>query len=175
MMMTTTTINHFTYSWRFCSSLNSWQIYRIFRVVLIHCIITNPQCTWFAICIFSFIQTKSHQSVIKLDIHDSMPLNMSWILIQFVINKMWSYHYIDVIMASQITSVSIVYSIVCSDADQRKHQSSASLAFVLGIHRYRWIPRTKGQLRGKSFHLMTSSWCCPVVIGKHTIANWSVI
>ena len=44
-----------------------------------------------------------------------------------------------------------------SDADQRKHQSSASLAFVWGIHRDRWIPRTKGQLRGKFFHLMTSS------------------
>ena len=44
----------------------------------------------------------------------------------------------DVIMgtiASQITSLTIVYSIVYSDADQRKHQSSASLAFVWGIHR----------------------------------------
>ena len=49
----------------------------------------------------------------------------------------WS-HFNDVIMgaiASQITSVTIVYSIVYSDADQRKHQSSASLAFVRGIHR----------------------------------------
>ena len=70
------------------------------------------------------------------------------------------YHYDDVIMsaiASQITSLTIVYSIVYSDADKRKHQSSASLAFVWGIHRDRWIPRTKGQLRRKSFHLMTSS------------------
>ena len=44
----------------------------------------------------------------------------------------------DVIMgaiASQITSLTIVYSTVYSDADQRKHQSSASLAFVWGIHR----------------------------------------
>ena len=38
-------------------------------------------------------------------------------------------------IASQITSLAIVYSIVYSDADQRKHQSSASLAFVWGIHR----------------------------------------
>ena len=37
--------------------------------------------------------------------------------------------------ASQITSLMIVYSTVYSDADQRKHQSSASLAFVRGIHR----------------------------------------
>ena len=48
------------------------------------------------------------------------------------------YHYSDVRMgtiASQITSLTIVYSTVYSDADQRKHQSSASLAFVRGIHR----------------------------------------
>ena len=37
-------------------------------------------------------------------------------------------------MASQITSLTIVYSTVYSDADQRKRQSSASLAFVWGIH-----------------------------------------
>ena len=42
--------------------------------------------------------------------------------------------------ASQITSLTIVYSIVYSDADQRKHQSSATLAFVRGIHRrpHKW-------------------------------------
>ena len=42
-------------------------------------------------------------------------------------------HYCDIIMgavASQITSLTIVYSTVYSDADQRKHKSSASLAFV---------------------------------------------
>ena len=47
-------------------------------------------------------------------------------------------HYNDVMLgaiASQITSLTIVYSIVYSDTDQRKHQSSASLAFVWGIHR----------------------------------------
>ena len=47
-------------------------------------------------------------------------------------------HYSDIIMgaiASQITSLTTVYSSVYSDADQRKHQSSASLAFVHGIHR----------------------------------------
>ena len=39
-------------------------------------------------------------------------------------------------IASQITSLTIVYSTIYSDADQRKHQSSASLAFVCGIHRW---------------------------------------
>ena len=38
-------------------------------------------------------------------------------------------------MASQITSLTIVYSTLYSGADDRKHQSSASLAFVWGIHR----------------------------------------
>ena len=38
-------------------------------------------------------------------------------------------------IASQTTSLTIVYSIVYSDADQRKHQSSALLAFVREIHR----------------------------------------
>ena len=47
-------------------------------------------------------------------------------------------HYDDVkmdVVASQITSLTVVYSTVYSDTDQRKHQSSASLAFVRGIHR----------------------------------------
>ena len=38
-------------------------------------------------------------------------------------------------IASQITSLTIAYSTVYSDADLRKHQSSASLAFARGIHR----------------------------------------
>ena len=41
------------------------------------------------------------------------------------------------IMASQITSLTIAFSTFYSGADQRKHQSSASLAFVRGIH---WWP-----------------------------------
>ena len=45
-------------------------------------------------------------------------------------------HYVRMgAMASQITSLTIVYSTVYSGADQSKHQSSASLAFVWGIHR----------------------------------------
>ena len=37
-------------------------------------------------------------------------------------------------IASRMTSRTVVYSSVYSGADQRKHQSSASLAFVRGIH-----------------------------------------
>ena len=52
-------------------------------------------------------------------------------------------------MASQITSLAIVYSNVYSGIDQRKHQSSASLAFVHEIHRspvnspHKWPVRRK--------------------------------
>ena len=55
-------------------------------------------------------------------------------------------HYSDVIMsamASQITSVSIGCTTVCSCAGQRKHQSFASLAFMRGTTGDRWIPLTK--------------------------------
>ena len=47
-------------------------------------------------------------------------------------------HYSDAIMgamASQITNLKTFYSTDDSGADQRKHQSSPSLAFVRGIHR----------------------------------------
>ena len=53
----------------------------------------------------------------------------------FVNNNELFDHYNDVIMgsiASQITSLTIAYSAVYSSADQRKHQSSASLAFDRG-------------------------------------------
>ena len=62
--------------------------------------------------------------------------------------------YGDVIMstmASQITSVSTVYSTVCSNADQRKHQSSAPLAFVRGIHRWPGNSPHKGPVTRKTF------------------------
>ena len=51
----------------------------------------------------------------------------------------FAHHYSDIIMgalASQITSLTIVYSTVYSGADRKKHQSSSSLAFVRGIHRW---------------------------------------
>ena len=37
-------------------------------------------------------------------------------------------------VGSQITSLTIVYTTVYSDVDQSKHQGSASVAFVWGIH-----------------------------------------
>ena len=65
-----------------------------------------------------------------------------------------SYHYNEVIMstmASQITSLTIVYSPVYSGGDQRKHQSSAALAFVWGIHRWPVNSPHKGPVTRKMF------------------------
>ena len=64
--------------------------------------------------------------------------NMKVFLLCIVL--LWFFYYSDVIMTttvSEIIGVSIVYSTICSGADQRKHQSSAWLAFVRGIH---WWP-----------------------------------
>ena len=60
-------------------------------------------------------------------------------LVKFLLGECHKTHYNGVIIgaiASQITSPTIVYSRVYSGADQRKHQSSASLAFLWGIHRW---------------------------------------
>ena len=101
------------------------------------CFFTN-QCykiiTFFAKCVPNFTFARGTDTVItaKSDI----------------------FHYDDVIMdtiASQITSLAIVYSIVYSSADQRKHQSSASLAFVWGIHRGPVNPPHKWPVTRKMF------------------------
>ena len=54
-------------------------------------------------------------------------------------------------MASEITSLTIVYSSVYSGAYQRKHQSSASLAFVRGIRRWPVNSTRKGPVTRKVF------------------------
>ena len=54
-------------------------------------------------------------------------------------------------MPSQITGVLIVYPTVCSGADQREHESSASLAFTRGIHRWPVNSPHKGPVTQKLF------------------------
>ena len=73
------------------------------------------------------------------------------------------YHYNDVIMgamASQITSLAIVYSTVYSGTDERNIKALRHWPLCGEFAGDWWIPRTNGQLRGKCFHLMTSS-CSP--------------
>ena len=64
------------------------------------------------------------------------------------------YHYSDVILSARayhITSLTIVYSTVYSGADQRKHQSSASLVFLRRIHRWPVNSPQKGPVTQKMF------------------------
>ena len=84
----------------------------------------------------------SHKSLSPLDkythmctflLQNGIPWDM-WL----VHRGIFATHFSDIIMgamACQITSLTIVYSAVYSVADQRKHQSSASLAFVRRINR----------------------------------------
>ena len=65
-----------------------------------------------------------------------------------------SWHCSDIIMSAmgfQITGFSIVYSTVCWGTDQRKHQSSASLVFVCGVHRWPVNSPHKGTVTRKMF------------------------
>ena len=64
------------------------------------------------------------------------------------------YHYNDVIMsamASQIISLTNIYSTVYSGADQRTHQISTSLVFVWGLHRWPKNSPHKGSVTRKMF------------------------
>ena len=69
-------------------------------------------------------------------------------------SKSFFCNYSDIIMspmASQITSLAIVYSTVYSSADLREHQSYASLVFVGGNHRWPVNSPHKGPVTRKMF------------------------
>ena len=72
-------------------------------------------------------------------------------------------------MSSKNTGVSIGNSIVCLGVDQRKHESSASLAFAWGIHRWPVNSPHKKPVTQKSFHLMTSLW--PFLLLPNPVLN----
>ena len=116
------------HSWQFQSF---WVYLRESPIIFVKPVPINPIC---------FQNTTVENRLIAVASNESVWLET--VIPQFGLD------YGDVIMAtiaSQITSLTIVYSTVYSDGDQRKHQSSASLAFVWGNHRDRWIPRTNGQ------------------------------
>ena len=97
----------------------------------------------------------------------SRDFNIRYILVDYLY---WIYrHYGDVIMdtmTSRITSLTVVYSAVYSGTDQRKHQSSASLAFVRGIHRWPVKSARKGPVRRQWFPfddvIMVFVYFCPM-------------
>ena len=108
---------------------------------LIHC---KYIYIWIYIYIYIYIYHTNVSAIINLQ-------KMFWPRTFFEITGL---HYNDVIMspmASQFTSLTIVYSTVYSGADQRKHQSYASLAFVRGIHRWPVNSPHKGPITRKMF------------------------
>ena len=82
------------------------------------------------------------------------------------------------LVAFQITSLTIVYSTVYSDADQRKHQSSASLAFVWGIHRgpvnspHKW-PATRNMFPFDVV-IMYEVWVTAYDVGTHSFLIFNI-
>ena len=85
-------------------------------------------------------------------------------------------HYGDFIMremTSQITSLAIVYSTIYSGADQRKHQSSASVAFMREIHWWSVTSPHKGPVTQKIFPfddvIMRSGWAA---LAAYKSAYW---
>ena len=107
-----------------------------------------------------------HISCLVQDCGNSSALAVE--LLQFVLSDRYYLgllHYDDIAMgamASQITSLKIVYSTVYSGADQRKHQSSASQAFVQGFQRGLVNSPHKWPVTWKMFPLIMSSciWDC---------------
>ena len=90
------------------------------------------QCHWSNSERYGKLITWAHQKMIKRQ-QQIIARQMSSYFMGKVVTAL---RYSDIIlgaMASHITSLTIVYSTVYSGADQRKHQSSASLAFVLEI------------------------------------------
>ena len=85
-------------------------------------------------------------------------------------------------IASQITSLTIVYSTVYSDADQRIHQSSASLAFVWGIHRgpvnspHKWpVTRKMFPFDDVIMTIPESAACRNCVVHRYVVLNWTTL
>ena len=97
-----------------------------------------------------------HANVICLYKIDSALQGITSFISGQLLRVQWStkvhHHYNDVIMSamgSQITSLTIVYSTVYSGPDERKHQSSMSLAFLRGIHWWLVNSSHKGPVKRK--------------------------
>ena len=98
-----------------------------------------------------------HCCVSSISLVDSCDLVFGAALL--AIGQWYNFHCSEVIMsmmASQITTLPIVYSSVYSGADQRKHQSSVSLVFVRGIHRWPVNSLHRGLVTWKN----VSIWWC---------------
>ena len=145
-----------------CNLTRKMSVYVWSKILHIKCVYFGPaNPRHLCICVTSEVSLLISKSQIKLmfcelgicryfpTITSEDVLDQTWFVV-----KGKRLHYNDVIMgaiASQITSLMIVYSTVYSGADQRKHQSSASLAFARGIHRWPVNSPYKGPVTRKMF------------------------
>ena len=123
-------------------------------MVLVNCLLPYQQTNAYLLPRFEINYNEIAMKILKKIFQEYAFKNIVCTHDAIMTCKHKSAHYNDVIMtmmASQITSLTVVYSPVYSDANQRKHQSSASLAFVWGIHQDQWIPPHKGPVTWKMF------------------------
>ena len=126
-------------------------------------VITYPCWEW-SYSILSIGVSDLHNAVVTNNVFESIKTfefdmtcvaSFSLMCVLWWINLMnTTVHYDDVIMSmmvDQITGLAIVYAIIYLSADQRKHQSSALLAFVRGIHRRPVNSPHKGPVTPKMF------------------------
>ena len=100
-----------------------------------------------------------------------------WLWNSWLDCKLYS-HYDDVIIGtigSQITSLTIVYLTVYSGADQSKHQSPASLAFVWGIHRGPVNSPHKWPVTRKMFPFDDVIMSCHIKLPQRQAITWELI
>ena len=156
-----------------CHQGNTWLVY-IHRYIFYQ---LNRRSQPMIVLSFCSLDFWGSEFTISSDVPDSSPtyLRCSRSLVE---SRGWftvkddTLHYSDVTMgaiASQITNITIVYSTVYSDADQRKHQSSASLAFVWGIHRWPVNSPHKWPATRKMFPFDD------VIMNHNTKENWNII
>ena len=127
--------------------------------VCIHTTITHISTELY---IYTYTYTYNIYMYIYIWAKSNMTENFHFGLWRHGFTSTWWPHYCEDLIgtkASQITSLTIVYSTVYSGTDQRKYHSSASLAFVRGIHRAPVNSPHKGPVTQQRFHLMTSSCC----------------
>ena len=130
-------------------------------------IVRLPQCQWskpdgygkISQCITTTKHSKAKTVCIFLGIYCILHVKITWVILAEVYIKASPSglgQYSDVIMntmddASHITGVSIVYSTVCSGADQRKQLNSAPLAFLWDIQMWPVNSPHKGPVTWKMF------------------------
>ena len=144
---------------------HAWYLYGTFTNVTIDICLFSPSFLGlFHVCDTCKIHSKSSEYILLLHYLykrvKCVPHIVCWFFTEM------SVHYDVVIMdsiASQITSLTIVYSTVHLGADQSKNQSSASLAFVWEIHRWPVNFPHKWPVTRKMFPFDDVTICCSVV------------